>query len=125
MNTLNKIVVSAELFTGLADRSATLVIGSFDPLLAQHSERLGQIARLFRTSLVVAVIDPIERQVLSRTARLEMVAALGMVDFVLPFEPGLQEAFPWAAVHDELALHDQWSAEFQSHVRRRSQAAFA
>jgi len=58
------------------------VAGDFDPLLAAHSRRLRELAEPGRL-LVVAVNDP-ARPLLPRRARAELVAALAMVDYVVP-----------------------------------------
>ena len=118
MNTRNKIISLADL----PGSAVILVIGAFDPLLACHSERLAQLAGNQEAKLAIAITDPLE-PLLERQARLEMVAALRVVDFVLPHEPGLETAFPWIAIHDDTALHARWSADFKDHVRRRSHSA--
>ena len=119
MNTRNKIVSA----TDLPGTPAILVIGTFDPLLASHSGRLAELAANQEAKLVVAVADALLEPLLERQARLEMVAALRMVDFVLPHELGLETAFPWIAIHDDTALHARWSADFKDHVRWRSHSA--
>jgi hypothetical protein len=91
-------------------------------LLATHAERLTELSRLNHGKVVVAVTDP-TNTVLSLAARLEMVAALDIVDFVLPHGAAIESAIPWAAVHDDTALHNVWSDSFKEHVRRRSQPA--
>ena len=117
MNTRNKIVAQAHL----PSTPAILVIGTFDPLLAGHAVRLARLAQSNLT-LVVAVTDE-TAALLPLNARMELVSALRMVDFVLPYTKGLEHAFPWVAIHDDCALHQQWRSDFQEHVRRRSQSA--
>lgn len=111
MNTRDKII-----------SPAMLVIGTFDPMLAAHSERLADLKKDSGIKLVVAVADPPE-PLLDCLARMELAAALRMVDFVMPYAEGLESASPWTAVHNDIALHAQWSADFKEHVRRRSQPA--
>ncbi len=124
MNTKHKILEGTELVEALGDSPAILVIGSFDPLQAVHADRLNELARPARAKLVVAVTDP-PQTVLSLVARTEMVAALGMVDFVMSYQTGIEIAFPWASTHDDTALHNRWSADFKQHVLRRSKATTA
>ncbi len=58
-----------------------LVTGYFDPLVAGHARRLGEIAHA-GSALFVAVGNP-PRPLLPARARAELVAALRMVDYVL------------------------------------------
>ena len=62
-------------------RRLAVVAGHFDPLLAAHARRLAAVARDGQV-LLVAVSDP-PRPILSAAARAELVAALGMVDYVM------------------------------------------
>ncbi len=68
----------------VVDRPFSLVTGYFDPLLAEHARRLGEIAALGRP-LMVALLTP-EDPILDTAARAEMVAALSAVDYVVPAE---------------------------------------
>jgi bifunctional ADP-heptose synthase (sugar kinase/adenylyltransferase) len=58
--------------------------GWFDPLIAAHARRLEQL-RDGATRLVVIVTDP-SQPILRARARAELVAALSVVDFVVPSE---------------------------------------
>lgn len=122
MNTKLKIVSRKDLCSLLAGSPAILVMGSFDPLLAPLAQRLSELTRPAKAKLVTAVCDP-PGSILSLAARLEMTAALTVVDFVLPHEPGLESEFPWTIIHDDIELHAQWNAAFKQHVRRRSHSA--
>ena len=62
-------------------KSVKLVSGHFDPLLAAHARRLREIADK-DTALFVVIREP-DRPILPARARAELVAALGMVDYVL------------------------------------------
>ena len=55
--------------------------GHFDPLLAEHVRRLRQYVTPGRL-LVVEITNP-PRPLLPQSARAELVAALGMVDYVV------------------------------------------
>jgi glycerol-3-phosphate cytidylyltransferase-like family protein len=128
MNTRAKLVKQQELEALLECAPAILVIGTFDPLLAVHADRMNELAEAEHARVVVAVADAdadadAPATLLSLTARQEMVAALRMVDFVLPYAAGLETALPWKAIHDDTALHHRWTADLKEHVRRRSQPA--
>ncbi|HEY3741486.1 MAG TPA: hypothetical protein VGL53_16655 [Bryobacteraceae bacterium] len=125
MNTRVKIIDAEELSAILHNSSAILVVGVFDPLLAAHAERLAEIARPGASKLVVAVTDPLSAALLPVRARMEMAAAVGVVDFVLSYESGIETRFPWADIYDDTAQHEQWSVDFIQHVRRRSKAISA
>lgn len=62
----------------------TVVSGYFDPLLAGHARRLGEIAA--PGGILVAVVTEPERPILPARARAELVAALAVVDYVVPAE---------------------------------------
>ena len=122
MNTRTKIVSQEDLPALLAGAPAILVVGSFDPMLAALAMRLHELAGTAEGKLVAAVCDAPE-PVLSLESRLEMTAAVAVVDFVLPYSMGLETLCPWTAIYDDTALHNRWCADFQEHVRRRSQSA--
>jgi len=65
----------------LLGQSAHWVAGHFDPLLAEHVRRLRQHAKPDQP-LVVEITNP-ARPLLGQRARAELVAALGMVDYVV------------------------------------------
>ncbi len=109
MDTRGKISPAAE-FTG----PAFVVSGYFDPLLADHAERLAAV-KPAGMRLAVLVLDP-PNPILPARARAEMVAALRPVDHVLLGEPG--EPHPTPDLHfetEDLALR----ASFIEHVRER------
>jgi bifunctional ADP-heptose synthase (sugar kinase/adenylyltransferase) len=81
LDTRSKIISLHELEVRLKDRAARWISGQFDPLLAEHVERLRQ-AREPGQLLVVEVTNP-ARPLLSQRARAELVAALAMVDYVV------------------------------------------
>jgi glycerol-3-phosphate cytidylyltransferase-like family protein len=65
----------------LRGQPAQWVAGHFDPLLAEHVGRLRQYAKS-DGPLVVEITNP-ARPLLAQRARAELVAALGMVDYVV------------------------------------------
>jgi len=87
MDTREKIIDcqhAVALVAQLRGESAALkvVTGYFDVLVAEHVRRLRQIAA-GATKLFVVVLDP-PTALLAPRARAEMVAALAMVDYVIP-----------------------------------------
>jgi bifunctional ADP-heptose synthase (sugar kinase/adenylyltransferase) len=80
LDTRSKIIPLHQIQT-LQDRTARWISGHFDPLLAEHVELLRR-AREAGSLLVVEVTNPV-RPLLSQRARAELVAALGMVDYVV------------------------------------------
>jgi hypothetical protein len=79
LDTRTKIVSTAEA-ARLAASGATVVSGYFDPMLASHAQRLAQLKRE-GSPLLVLIADP-EQSILPLRARAELVAALGVVDYV-------------------------------------------
>lgn len=89
MDTRDKILTpAAALEIARAMRAngtpVTVVTGCFDPLLAGHARRLGEIAG--SGGFLIAVVTEPERPLLPARARAELVAALAMVDCVVPAE---------------------------------------
>jgi bifunctional ADP-heptose synthase (sugar kinase/adenylyltransferase) len=90
-----------------------LVTGYFDPLLAEHARGLSAVAE-GGAVLFVLVRQP-ERPILAARARAELVAALGVVDYVV-----LGEAvFSADEVHDEGAADERRTRDLILHVRNR------
>jgi bifunctional ADP-heptose synthase (sugar kinase/adenylyltransferase) len=81
LDTRTKIVSEAEARQRLAGQSAHWLSGYFDPLLAEHVRMLRERAAPDRR-LVVEITNP-PRPLLAARARAELVAALGMVDYVV------------------------------------------
>jgi bifunctional ADP-heptose synthase (sugar kinase/adenylyltransferase) len=71
-----------------AGKTVKLVVGTFDPLLAAHARRLREIAGEGAV-LFVAIREPAQ-PLLAAQARAELVAALGMVDYVVLDDAPLQ-----------------------------------
>jgi hypothetical protein len=73
---------------GIADSGALVVSGYFDPLLAEHTERLAELKGDHKT-LLVLIANP-ENPVLPTAARSQLVASLRSVDYVAELAPGLK-----------------------------------
>lgn len=107
MDTRNKIKsVNEALAAGLQakDEGKRLVVsyGEYDPLLAEHAERLA--ARRTESSWNVVAVLPGKDPLLPLEARCNLVAALRCVDCVVPYEQPLsmlQMAAGKAELHDD------------------------
>ena len=64
-----------------AGKTVKLVTGTFDPLLAAHARRLREIAG--EGAVLFAAIQEPDAALLTAQARAELVAALGVVDYVV------------------------------------------
>jgi len=98
-----------------------LVTGYFDVLRTGHVERLRQLDGGGK-GLMVAVLDS-PAPILSQRARAELVAALAMVDYVVPAgQDGLQDLLnqvPAEAIAREEASDLPRTQELTAHVQRR------
>ena len=101
-----------------------VVAGHFDPVLAAHARRLAELAC---GGALIAVVSEPPRPLLPARARAELVAALGVVDYVLLAEDaeraGLWALLPADAVFQEQAEDERRTRELMEHVRRRHQSA--
>jgi bifunctional ADP-heptose synthase (sugar kinase/adenylyltransferase) len=107
LDTRSKIIPLHELEERLQNRPARWISGHFDPLLAEHVDRLRK-ARDPDSLLVVEISNPAE-PLLSQRARAELVAALAMVDYVV-LANGISE---------RAALDDGITPRFVEHVLER------
>ena len=85
MDTRHKIIESKRaqaLAQGLRAKGVKIVTGYFDVIVAEHVRRLREIKN-GSAILVVVVLDPPEA-LLAAGARAELVAALAVVDYVVP-----------------------------------------
>jgi len=85
MDTRHKIIESQRaqsLAQGLRAKGVKIVTGYFDVIVAEHVRRLREIKN-GSAMLVVVVLDPPEALLAAR-ARAELVAALAVVDYVVP-----------------------------------------
>lgn len=81
MDTRTKIIALEDAHERLRDKPSCWVAGHFDPLLAGHVRHLREHAKPGHY-LVVQVTNP-AKPLLPQRARAELVAALGMVDYVV------------------------------------------
>jgi bifunctional ADP-heptose synthase (sugar kinase/adenylyltransferase) len=105
LDTRTKIISEQDVRQRLRGQPAQWVAGHFDPLLAEHVRRLRQYSAPGRR-LVVEITNP-ARPLLAQRARAELVAALGMVDYVV-LKDGI-------AASDDVAVTER----FIQHVLRR------
>ena len=88
MDTRNKILTPAAALALSPARPLVVVKGYFDVLRAAHTRSLDEIRRRTRAATLLAVILPLDHALLPLAARAELVAALRMVDYVLPGDAG-------------------------------------
>jgi bifunctional ADP-heptose synthase (sugar kinase/adenylyltransferase) len=81
LDTRTKIISEQDARRRVEGQPAQWVAGHFDPLLAEHVRRLKEWSSPGRT-LIVEITNP-ARPLLAQRARAELVAALGMVDYVV------------------------------------------
>lgn len=86
MDTRTKILdaeaaIAAASAARRAGKTVKLVVGTFDPLVAAHARRLREIAGVGAV-LFAAIHEPVT-PILPAQARAELVAALGVVDYVV------------------------------------------
>ena len=123
MDTREKIIEPARAREIAREQGSrlTLVTGYFDVLRTSHIQRLRQMAEAGK-GLMVVVLDP-PQPILSRRARAELVAALAMVDYVVPAgQDGLDDllnAFPADAIAREEVSDLPRTQELTAHVQRR------
>jgi len=116
-------IVSAEAAAGLArecrasGRRITLVWGHFDPLLAAHARRLGELASPGAV-LIAAVSEP-ARPILPARARAELVAALAAVDYVVLPGDGALDGLEADAICREEAADELRTGDLMRHVQSR------
>jgi len=82
-----KKIISASEAAQIAASGATVASGYFDPLIASHGERLGQL-KTAGEKLLVLIATPAD-PILSAAARAELVAGLRTVDYVAEMADGL------------------------------------
>jgi hypothetical protein len=81
LDTRTKVLTASEARQRLAEQPACWVSGHFDPLLAEHVQRL-RGSKAPGMLLVVEVTNPLQPLLVQR-ARAELVAALAMVDYAV------------------------------------------
>jgi bifunctional ADP-heptose synthase (sugar kinase/adenylyltransferase) len=124
LDTRAKIVEREAALAHARTSRAAVVTGYFDPLLVDHARRLCEIRAGFDT-LIVLLSDP-PSPVLDARARAELVAALGVVDYVaLPQERASSDELernPGISVFREEAADEARFERLVEYVHRRQQA---
>ncbi len=112
MDTRTKIINAAEL----AHIDGLVVSGCFDPITAEHAERLAQLQQPGR-KLLVLITDPPD-PILPSLARAQIVAGLKVVDQVAVAGPGAPKAQVELEAEDAERLR-----KLIAHVHSRQSAA--
>jgi bifunctional ADP-heptose synthase (sugar kinase/adenylyltransferase) len=81
LDTRTKIISAEDARRRVEGQPAQWVAGHFDPLLAEHVRRLKECSSP-DGNLIVEITNP-ARPLLAQRARAELVAALGMVNYVV------------------------------------------
>jgi len=130
VDTRKKIIRWPEAEDILRQRAASgsplkVVTGHFDPLLASHSRRLGELVSKGGRLMVVVLTPP--EPLLPARARAELVAALGTVEFVvLPLERDIErmlEILPQGSLVREDLADISRANELIRHVHNRQTKA--
>jgi hypothetical protein len=108
-------IIDAAQAAGIAQSGATVVSGSFDPMVASHAERLAALKQEGRPLLVLITTPP--SPILDSRARAQLVAGLAAVDYVCD-EPG--NLAPQVALDQE---HADRLTRLIEHVHARQRAA--
>lgn len=116
MDTRTKILTSGAALEKLRGRPVTAVIGYFDVLQASHVRALRELHHE-NEALAAVVIDPPD-PLLPRRARQELVAALDIIDFVIPAD--VLEPLNARIVHQEQADAER-TRQLILHVQQRYQ----
>jgi glycerol-3-phosphate cytidylyltransferase-like family protein len=100
-----------------------LVTGYFDVLRAEHARSLNEARERTGAQSVLAVVLPLAAEIVPQAARAEMVAALRMVDYVLPAENNDWESVAGALQPVEIVRLEEADArrtrQLIEHVHRR------
>jgi glycerol-3-phosphate cytidylyltransferase-like family protein len=100
-----------------------VVTGHFDVLLAGHVRELYQVHPDTSPRKLLVVVIPPREPVLSNRARAEMVAALGVVDYVVTAEPDDRESLLAALEAEDVvafeAADERRARQLIEHVQRR------
>jgi bifunctional ADP-heptose synthase (sugar kinase/adenylyltransferase) len=117
LDTRTKIVDAAQA-ARIAQSGATVVSGSFDPMVASHAERLAALKRQGAPLLVLITTPP--NPILDNRARAQLVAGLAVVDYVCDAPDG-----PAPGISPDISLdreHAERLAQLIEHVHARQRA---
>ena len=115
MDTRSKILTADQARARAEGQPVKAVIGYFDVLQAGHIRRLRELKQ-DGCLLAAVILDPPE-PLLNRQARMELAAALDIIDFVIPRDA--LEDLPSAEIVHEEQQDAQRTAELIAHVTRR------
>jgi len=120
VDTRSKILTLPQAMA-ITARPVAIVSGTFDVLRAEHAHELQKVHERAENAVVLVVVLPRERELLTQHARAELVAALRSVDFVVVATPAelqtLAEALRPECVADLRDLDEQLSLDLRRRVR--------
>ena len=103
----------------IAQSGATVVSGSFDPMVASHAERLAALKRPGQP-LLVLITTPLN-PILDNRARAQLVAGLAVVDYVCDEPQGVTAQISLDVVSLEQE-HAERLTQLIEHVHARQRA---
>lgn len=83
MDTRSKILTLESALALAPARPLAIAAGLFDILRAAHARELAEVRRSTSAASLMAVVFPDERAVVGQRARVELVAALRVIDYVI------------------------------------------
>jgi len=123
VDTRTKILTSAAALALVPARPLLLATGHFDVLRAEHARDLLQARERTGAGSLLVVVLPLASEIVPQAARAEMVAALRMVDYVLPAESDDWESLAGALQPVETVRLEEADArrtrQLIEHVHRR------
>jgi glycerol-3-phosphate cytidylyltransferase-like family protein len=123
VDTRNKILTPAGVRAIEPARPLVVVKGYFDVLRAAHAREIDETRRRTGAATVLVIVLPLDHGLLSLRARAELVAALRMVDYVLPGDcEDLDRLVSWLGPAETVSLEDadmRRARQLKEHVHRR------
>jgi hypothetical protein len=120
LDTREKIVPLEQLAGRLGEGRWVAVVGTFDPLILAHAERLAELSKKGKS--VLAIVEPGTESLLPAEARATLVAALKSVQLVVISEVTPLYGYPQVEIVTDEEGERERSADFAEHIRQRQQS---